>query len=124
MTTVSTKQELISAIERREKQIIATGEIAASIRKKVKVKKGAKLGSLVLAIGGIIAIPFTGGASAGLTAAGLTCLTGAVTLTGGEILILCGILGGTAIGLAGVLRDGKVEFKPDGTVVVTPHYKD
>ena len=124
MTTVSTKQELISAIERREKQIIATGEIAASIRKKVKVKKGAKVGSLVLAIGGLIAIPFTGGASAGLTAAGLTCLTGAVTLTGGEILILCGILGGTAIGLAGVLRDSKVEFKPDGTVVVTPHYKD
>ena len=41
MTTVSTKQELISAIERRETQIIATGEIAASIRKKVKVKKGA-----------------------------------------------------------------------------------
>lgn len=123
MTTVSTKQELISAIERREKQIIATGEIAASIRKKVKVKKGAKVGGLVLAIGGLIAIPFTGGASAGLTAAGLTCLTGAVTLTGGEILILCGILGGTAIGLAGVLRDAKVEFKPDGTVVVTPHYK-
>ena len=31
MITVSTKQELISSIERREKQIIATGEIAASI---------------------------------------------------------------------------------------------
>ena len=31
MTTVSTKQELISAIERREKQIIATGEIDFSI---------------------------------------------------------------------------------------------
>ena len=62
MTTVSTKQELISAIERREKQIIATGEIAASIRRKVKVKKGAKVGGLVLAIGGLLAIPFTGGA--------------------------------------------------------------
>ena len=123
MTTVSTKQELISAIERREKQIIATGEIAASIRKKVKVKKGAKVGGLLLAIGGLIAIPFTGGTSAGL-AAGLTCLTGAVTLTGGEILILCGILGGTAIALAGVLKNAKVEFKPDGTVVVTPQYKD
>ena len=53
MTTVSTKKELISAIERREKQIIATGEIAASIRRKVKVKKGAKVGGLVLAIGGL-----------------------------------------------------------------------
>ena len=72
MTTVSTKEELISAIERREKQIIATGEIAASIRRKVKVKKGAKVGGLVLAIGGLLAIPFTGGTSAGLTVAGLT----------------------------------------------------
>ena len=37
MTTVSTKQELVSAIERREKQIIATGEIAKRFRKQVKV---------------------------------------------------------------------------------------
>ena len=37
MTTVSTKQELVSAIERRETQIIATDEIAASIRRKVIV---------------------------------------------------------------------------------------
>ena len=77
---------------------------------------------MVLAIGGLIAIPFTGGASAGLTAAGLTCLAGAVTLTGTQILFLCGILGGTAIALAGVLKNAKVEFKPDGTVVVTPQY--
>ena len=124
MTTVSTKQELISAIERREKQIIATGEIAASIRRKVKVKKGAKVGGMVLAIGGLLAIPFTGGASAGATAFGLTCVAGAATLTGAEILILCGILGGTAIALAGVIKNAKVEFKPDGTVVVTPQYKD
>ena len=62
MTIVSTKQEFVSAIERREKQIIATGEIAARFRKQVKVKKGAKVGGLVLAIGGLIAIPFTGGA--------------------------------------------------------------
>ena len=124
MTTVSTKQELISAIESREKQIIATGEIAASIRKKVKVKKSAKIGGLALAIGGLLAIPFTGGASAGLTAAGLTCLTGVATLTGTEILIICGIIGGTAVAITGVLRNAKVEFKPDGTVVVTPQYKD
>ena len=124
MTTVSTKQELISAIERRETQIIATGEIAASIRKKVKVKKSAKIGGLALAIGGLLAIPFTGGASAGLTAAGLTCFTGVATLTGTEILILCGIIGGTAVAITGVLRNAKVEFKPDGTVVVTPQYKD
>ena len=80
MTTVSTKQELISAIERREKQIIATGEIAASIRRKVKVKKGAKVGGLVLAIGGLLAIPFTGGTSAGLTAAGMALTVGTVTV--------------------------------------------
>ena len=124
MTTVSTKQELISAIERREKQIIATGEIAASIRRKVKVKKGAKVGGLVLAIGGILAIPFTGGASAGLTAAGLTCLSGAVTLTGTQILILCGIVGVTAMGLSGKLKTCEVEFMPNGPVKLRLQYKD
>ena len=124
MTTVSTKQELVSAIERREKQIIATGEIAASIRKKVKVKKGAKVGGLVLAIGGLLAIPFTGGASAGLTAAGLTCLTGAATLTGTQILILCGIVGVTAMGLSGKLKTCEVEFMPNGPVKLRLQYKD
>ena len=119
MTTVSTKQELVSAIERREKQIIATGEIAKRFRKQVKVKKGAKVGGLVLAIGGLIAIPFTGGASAGLTAAGLTCLTGVATLTGTQILILCGFaLAYKAIGKC------KVEFEPNGHVIITPQYKD
>lgn len=124
MTTVSTKQELISAIERREKQIIATGEIAANIRRKVKVKKGAKVGGLVLAIGGLLAIPFTGGTSAGLTAAGLTCLTGAATLTGTQILILCGIVGVTAMGLSGKLKTCEVEFMPNGPVKLRLQYKD
>lgn len=126
MIIVSTKQELISAFERREKQIIATGEIAASIRKKVKVKKRAKVGGLFLAIASLLAIPFTGGVSAGATTFGLTAVAGAgaATLTGGEIIILCGILGGTAIALTGVLNGANVEFKPDGTVVVTPKYKD
>ena len=124
MTTVSTKQELISAIERRETQIIATGEIAASIRKKVKVKKSAKIGGLALAIGGLLAIPFTGGASAGLTAAGLTCLTGAATLTGTQILILCGIVGVTAMGLSGKLKTCEVEFMPNGPVKLRLQYKD
>ena len=122
MTTVSTKQELISAIERREKQIIATGEIAASIRR--KVKKGAKVGGVVLAIGGLLAIPFTGGASAGLTAAGLTCLTGVATLTGTQILILCGIVGVTAMGLSGKLKTCEVEFMPNGPVKLRLQYKD
>ena len=124
MTTVSTKQELISAIERREKQIIATGEIAASIRRKVKVKKGAKVGGLVLAIGGLLAIPFTGGASAGLTAAGLTCLTGVATLRGTQRLILCGIVGVTAMGLSGKLKTCEVEFMPNGPVKLRLQYKD
>lgn len=119
MTTVSTKQELISAIERREKQIIATGEIAASIRKKVKVKKGAKVGGLLLAIGGLIAIPFTGGASAGLTAAGMALTVGTVTISAAELAILCGFaLAYKAIGKC------KVEFEPNGHVIITPQYKD
>ena len=119
MTIVSTKQELISAIERREKQITATGEIAASIRRKVKVKKGAKVGGVVLAIGGLLAIPFTGGASAGLTAAGMALTVGTVTVSTAELAILCGfVLAYKAIGKS------KVEFMPNGHVIITPQYKD
>ena len=117
MTTVSTKQELISAIERREKQIIATGEIATSIRR--KVKRGAKVGGVVLAIGGLLAIPFTGGASAGLTAAGMALTVGTVTVSTAELAILCGfVLAYKSIGKS------KVEFMPDGYVIITPQYKD
>lgn len=119
MTTVSTKQELVSAIERREKQIIATGEIAKRFRKQVKVKKGAKVGGLVLAIGGLIAIPFTGGASGGLTAAGMALTVGTVTISAAELAILCGFaLAYKAIGKC------KVEFEPNGHVIITPQYKD
>ena len=119
MTTVSTKQELVSAIERREKQIIATGEIAARFRKQVKVKKGAKVGGLVLAIGGLIAIPFTGGASAGLTAAGMALTVGTVTRWAGELAMRCGFgLADKAIGKC------EGEFEPNGHVIITPQYKD
>ena len=119
MITVSTKQELISAIQRREKQIIATGEIATSIRQKVKVKKGAKVRGVVLAIGGLLAIPFTGGASAGLPAAGMALTVGTITVSTAELAILCGfVLVYKAIGKS------KVEFMPNCHVITTPQYKD
>ena len=59
-----------------------------------------------------------------LTAAGLTCLTGAATLTGTQILILCGIVGVTAMGLSGKLKICEVEFMPNGPVKLRLQYKD
>ena len=121
MRTISTKAELKEALKARERKIIVTGDLAAQMRKKTKVKKAAKIGGLVLIIGGTIAIPFTAGASAGAVAMGLsvTALTiGSVTLSTGELIILCGF----SLGLLGVLTGAKVTFGPGGTVTIEPRY--
>lgn len=101
---------------------MVTGELAKTMRKKSKVKKGATIGSALLIVGGIIAIPFTGGASAGITAMGLTAagLTiGTVTISAAELAILCGFV----LGLTGILIGAKITFNSDGTVTVEPKYK-
>lgn len=80
------------------------------------------LGRTALIIGGIIAIPFTGGASSGVTAMGLamTGLTvGTVTISTAELAILCGFI----IGMTGLLKGAKIKFCSDGTVEVEPKYK-
>lgn len=122
MITVSTKEGFQRALDNKEPQILVTGELAKSMRKRAKVKKASKVGAAALIIGGIIAIPFTGGASAGATALGLTATAltvGTVTISTAELAILCG----TVIAVTGILKGAKVEFRPDGTVIVTPNYK-
>lgn len=116
MRTVSTKTELKEALKARERKIIVTGDLAAQMRKKTKVKKAAKIGGLVLIIGGTIAIPFTVGASAAAVAMGLT--VGTVTLSTVELAILCGF----TLGLLGVLTGAKVTFGPGGPVTIEPRY--
>lgn len=120
MLTVYTKQEMKKALENRESQILVKGELAQTMRKKAKVKKSAKIGGIALVIAGIVAIPFTGGASSVLTGAGVAALTvGTVSLTALELAILCGFV----IAMTGVLKGAKVTFNSDGSVTVEPRYK-
>lgn len=121
MITISTKEELKNALERKETQIIATGELAKSMRRRSKVRKGTAIGGAALVIAGIVAIPFTGGASAGLTAMGLTATAltiGTVTISTAELAILCGF----TLGLAGLLTGARVTFNSDGSVTIEPRY--
>lgn len=106
MITVSTKEDLKRALENKEKQIKVTGKLAETMRRKSKVRKASKFGAAALIIGGIIAIPFTGGASSRVTAMGLamTGLTvGTVTISTAELAILCGFI----IGMTGLLKGAK-----------------
>lgn len=122
MVTVSTKEGLQQALKNRESQIKVTGELAKSMRKKSKIKKGTKIGGALLIIGGIVAIPFTGGASSGLVVAGATATAltiGTVSITAAELAILCGFV----LGMTGILMGAEVEFHPDGTVTIKPRYK-
>lgn len=122
MITVSTKEDLKRALENKEKQIKVTGKLAETMRRKSKVRKASKFGAAALIIGGIIAIPFTGGASSRVTAMGLamTGLTvGTVTISTAELAILCGFI----IGMTGLLKGAKIKFCSDGTVEVEPKYK-
>lgn len=120
MVTVSTKEGLQQALKNRESQISVTGELAKSMRKKAMIKKGTKIGGALMFIGGIVAVPFTGGASAGLAIAGATALTvGTISITAAELAILCGFV----LGMTGILMGAKVEFHSDGTVTITPRYK-
>ncbi|MCR4559899.1 MAG: hypothetical protein K5685_07455 [Bacteroidales bacterium] len=113
MRTVYSKTELERALTSGEKHIIAKGEIAKELRKKNNLKKAAKIGGILLAIGGIAAAPFTGGASLipSIAAAGATAT---ITITTAELAILCG----TSVALAAILtgRKVKLKFKDDGSV--------
>lgn len=122
MVTVSTKEELKAAMDRHEPKILATGSLAESLRKKSKIKKGLRVGGLLLAIGGVIMIPFTAGTSSAITAMGLTAAgltVGTVTLSVGELVILCGF----TLGLFGIIKGATVKFKSDGSVEIEPKYK-
>lgn len=121
MVTVSTKEGLKKAIENRETKILVIGELAKTMRKKAKVKKVSAAGAAALIIGGVVAIPFSGGASAGLTAMGLTAMgltVGTVTVSTAELAILCGF----TLCVIGLCKKCKVKFNPDGSVEITPQY--
>lgn len=118
MKTVKTKEEFEQAILNRETKILCVGAAATPFIQKRKRKRAATIGGGLVALAGLVAIPFTAGASAPLVAAGLTI--GSVTITAAELFI---IFGGV-IALTGVIKGAKVVFKKNGEVVVEPQYKN
>ena len=120
MVTVYTKKELESALSQHKGKILCKGEIARQVREKYEKKKKLKTGALIggaLAIGGIIALPFTGGASAALSATGLSAMgltIGGVTISAVELAMICG----TTLGAIRMIKKAKVTIRPDGGVEI------
>lgn len=121
MVQVYSKEELQKAIANNEKSIMVCGAYAQEMKTKYQRHKKAKKGSLIaggaLALAGLVAMPFTGGASGAATAvgAGMMGLTiGTVTLTAAELAIIAGF----GLGVIGVVKGFNVSFKPTGEVLI------
>jgi len=112
MVTVSTKAQLKAAIEQKQFPIKCVGEIAEQMRNKKKRATKTKIAGAAIALAGVAAIPFTGGASAVATGAGLTAM--GLTLSTAELAILVG--GGIAI--TAILKGRKINYQADGSVMV------
>ena len=97
MIVVRTKEELQEAIKNKVDSIRIEGPYAGIVAQKIRSRKKVKkvaigVGTLAL-IGGVIAAPFTGGASlagsvAGATAMGLT--VGTITISTAELAMILG----------------------------------
>lgn len=98
MVVVRTKEELQEAIKNKVDSIRIEGPYAGIVAQKIRSRKKVKkvaigVGTLAL-VGGVVAAPFTGGASlagsaVGLTAMGLT--VGAITITTTQLAMLLGL---------------------------------
>ena len=123
IVTVKTEKELEEVLKNKNvDKIRVEGPLAQKMRSKTKKKKilaGSLLGVSVIALGSIIAAPFTGGASliAGATAAGLTATIGTATIvvSTAELAIL---VGGLLSGLAIAAGFKKITFNKDGSVIM------
>ena len=133
MVTVYTKEELAKAIENKTTKILCKGDVANEITKEVLNKRNRnRLGTfagLAMIAAGTVALPFTGGMSAaGIAAgAGIAAIAaravlklGPIEMSPGELAIICG----TIIAVLAILKGMRVTFKPDGSVIVEPIYKD
>ncbi|MBO5013135.1 MAG: hypothetical protein J6C57_03745 [Paludibacteraceae bacterium] len=125
MVQVYSKEELQKAIANNEKSIMVCGAYAQEMKSKYQRRKKAKKGSLIaggaLALAGLVAMPFTGGASGAATAvgAGMMGLTiGTITLTTAELAIIAGITAGFGLGVVGLAKGFNVSFKPTGEVLI------
>ena len=97
MVVVRTKEELQEAIKNKVDSIRIEGPYAGIVAQKIRSRKKVKkvaigVGTLAL-VGGVIAAPFTGGASLAGSAVGLTALGwtfGAITITTTQLAMLLG----------------------------------
>lgn len=115
MVSVHSQAELKAAMDRKEKQIRIVGpyakELYDKMQKKKKVKKGAVIAGGALAVGGILAAPFTGGTSLAGTATGLAmagATIGAITLTAGELAMILG--SATLVSMYAIYKGAKIKF--------------
>ena len=112
MITIYTLAELESALKRREKKILVCGAAATAIRakaqKRKRIKKVAGAG-LIATIGGLTLAPLTGGTSLIPAAYGLTASAGAFVLTIPPVELAI---------LVALLKDRRVKFNPDGSVLI------
>ncbi|MEZ4495139.1 MAG: hypothetical protein R3C29_17720 [Dehalococcoidia bacterium] len=63
MKTVHTKKELEAAVKAGTREIEVRGNLAKAIHERRATRKKVGIGAAILAVGGIAAAPFTGGAS-------------------------------------------------------------
>ena len=133
MVTVYTKEELAKAIENKTTKILCKGDVANEITKEFRNKRNRNwLGTfagLAMIAAGTVALPFTGGISAAGIAAGAGIAAsaaraglklGPIEISTTELAIICG----TIIAVLAILKGMRVTFKPDGSVIVEPKYKD
>lgn len=133
MVTVYTKEELAKAIENKTTKILCKGDVANEITKEFRNKRNRNwLGTfagLAMIAAGTVALPFTGGISAAGIAAGAGIAAsaaraglklGPIEISTTELAIICG----TIIAVLAILKGMRVTFKPDGSVIVEPIYKD
>ncbi len=104
--TVSTKDELESAVKNNAEKIIITGDLAkeiAKVQKKKSVAKkvgiGSAIGAGVAVVAGIAAAPFTAGASAVAASIPVTSALAAFTATAGAGAVIT-TAGGTTVALS------------------------
>lgn len=110
MKHVYNETQLRQALNQGEQRIILHGDMADTVARKYQAKRRTRTGGLLLAAGGLLALPFTGGLSASAVATGLT--VSAVSISAAELAIL---VGGT-VALASISRGYNVKMNSDGSV--------
>lgn len=114
LKVVFTTTELEEAIKAGETKLLAKGELAEKIRKRKERKNRSLIGGLALAAAGLVALPFTWGASTPLLLGGIGLTIGTVTISAAELAILVG----GSIAIIGLCKDYSITYNSDGSVTL------